>query len=339
MPCKRWISTAPYVVPMAELPDICIGIVSGSNRQYTLDCLSSLYASFTGTLDAVVYVVDNASTPRLDSEVKQRFPQVQVIRNERRKGFGANHNAIMDSADARYFFLLNDDTIVHPGCCEALVAAADANPQAGFIGPKLLNRDSTIQTSVFKFPSPQKLFCEALLLHKFGIYDNYSRFAYSEPAFVDFLSGAALLVRRETVTEIGGLDEGFFMYAEETDWSLRGAKRDWKSLFVPSAQVVHFGGASSTNLLPERSVEFIRSHERLIRKHFGESGLLAYRLLTIAKHLPRLAAARLSSSAGAASAHAELDFVLWACGRLNRQGLSERAKDSDCDVKDAVVSL
>ncbi|MGH9551726.1 MAG: glycosyltransferase family 2 protein, partial [Terriglobales bacterium] len=267
--------------------DLSIGIVSGSNPAYTLDCVKSVFASLTGEISVAVIVVDNASQSRLDLQLNRLYPEISVRRNEERKGFGANHNAIIESIDARYYLLLNDDTLVHHGCFEQLVAAGDAHPEAGFIGPKLINGDGSHQASVFRFPSPKLALAEALLLDKVALLDNYSRFDYSSVRFVEYLSGAALMVRKETIEQIGLLDEGFFMYAEECDWALRGWRAGWKSLFVPHMTVMHYGGQSTVELRPERSVEFLRSHSRLIRKHFGASGLALYKLLMLLKHAPR----------------------------------------------------
>jgi len=313
----------------AGLLDICIGIVSGNNREMTLECLRSLIASISDDLRFEIHFVDNAAPEHWFNDVRSLSPILHVHRNERRKGFGANHNMIISGIDAKYYLLLNDDTYVYPGFCEELVRQAEANPECGFFGPKLLNTDGTIQRSVYRFPTPLWAAIEALQLNKFfggwRMFNDYRTFAYEQICPVDFVSGAALLARKEMLDQIGLLDEGFFMYAEEADWCFRAKQRNWATLFIPGACITHHGGQSTLTLAPERSVEFLRSHARLIRKHFGEAGLLLYRWCNLIKHLPRMLYAKIADLPQSKQL-AEQDIVLWSLGLLKRSGLSEIAK-------------
>ncbi|HEY9719200.1 MAG TPA: glycosyltransferase family 2 protein [Trichormus sp.] len=308
--------------------DVCISVVSGNNPQMTIDCLHSLVSSLSGDLKVEIHFVDNASPVDWFESVQKISPLISVHRNERRKGFGANHNAIMAKVSARYYLLLNDDTYIHANCCEELVRTADRNGTVGFFGAKLFNGDGTIQRSAYRFPSVSLALSEALLLNRlFGfleIFDDYRSFGHDRLRTVDFVSGAAILARKEMLDEIGLLDEQFFMYAEETDWCMRGKKTGWLTMFVPSAQLVHYGGQSTVKFAPERSVEFLRSHARLLTKHSGRGGVFAYKILNLIKHLPRVIIAHCAQWP-ASKRLAETDIVLWSLGLLNRSGLSEIA--------------
>jgi GT2 family glycosyltransferase len=312
--------------------DLCISIVSGGEPQVSYDCVKSVARSLSGNLRTEIHFIDNASQSDLFDSIESETPLLTLHRNQTRKGFAANHNSVISSVQARYYLLLNDDTIVHENCCERLVNAADRFPRAGFLGAKLFNPDGTIQPSAYRFPSPARILVDVLqlnrLLKSVPFFDDYGSFEYDAVRSVDFLSGAALLARRTMLDEIGLLDEDFFMYSEETDWCMRAKNAGWLTMFVPDAHVMHYGGLSTAEARPERSVEFLRSHERLVRKHFGEQGLLSFRTLNLLKHAPR---AILATLAGWPEhrRQCEVDLVLWSIGALKRPGLSELARGTN----------
>lgn len=308
--------------------DLVVSIVSGSNEKMTIECLESLFASFTGKYSIQVWLVDNASPFFVGDTAKQRWPEIIMLRNPSRLGFGANHNQVMQQVDARFVLLLNDDTLIDAGVCEALLEDAEKEPNVGFFGPHLTNPDGSLQHSVFRFPSPLRCLAEAFMLHRllpFGIFDDYSKWNHASARVVEFLSGAAIMVRSETIKEIGLLDEGFFMYSEETDWCLRGLRAGWKSKFVPGCSIMHYGGGSSVSYRPERSVEFLRSQQRFILKHYGYLGLALFGFASIIRHFSRWL---LSGLRGLPSErkHVETDALLWYLGLLKRPGLSELSK-------------
>jgi hypothetical protein len=312
--------------------DLCISVVSGGHPQLTWDCLHTVVRSLSGTLSVEIHLIDNASPVDWFASVQTISPALIVHRNQVRRGFAANHNSVISSVKARYYLLLNDDTIMHENCCEALVAAAEQNSQAGFFGAKLLNPEGTVQPSAYRFPSPVNTLSELLLLNRlFGsvpFFDDYKSFRYDRLRAVDFVTGAALIARATMLDEIGLLDEQFFMYSEETDWCMRARRAGWLTLFVPGAQVVHYGGQSSVNFQPQRSAESLRSHGKLVKKHFGEAGLLLFRALNVAKHAPRALVASMTRWPEPRR-RAEVDTLLWSLGALKRPGLAELARDNN----------
>ncbi len=155
---------------------------------------------------------------------------------------------------------------------ERLVAFADAHPEAAVVGPRLRNPDGTLQRSVRGDPTLWRLATEYLFIRKLAPRSGLLNplyvgdFAHDETREVDWLTGAALLVRREAADAVGLFDEAFFMFSEETDWLYRFRAAGWKVLFYPGAEVVHVGGASHGGRM---YVENLRGHLRFQAKHHG----------------------------------------------------------------------
>ena len=185
---------------------------------------------------------------------------------------GGGNNAGMRAADGRYFFLLNSDAWVLNDALDELVAFADQHPEAAVVGPKLLNTDGTLQRSARGEPTLWRLATEYLAIRKLaprsGRLNPLYRgdFAHDHVEEVDWLSGSALLVRRQAADAVGLFDEDFFMFSEEVDWMTRFRRAGWKVLFFPGAEVVHVGGASHGGLM---YVENLRGHLRWFAKHRG----------------------------------------------------------------------
>jgi N-acetylglucosaminyl-diphospho-decaprenol L-rhamnosyltransferase len=226
--------------------------------------------SLRGT-EAELIVVDNGSTDGTVELVRERFPEARLVERENR-GFGAGNNAGMRLGSGRYFLLLNPDAWLTRDALEQLVAFADAHPEAGVVGPKLLNPDGTLQRSVRGYPTPWRIATEYFFLRKLAPRSRLlnaffgAGFDHESVRTAEFLGGACLLVRREAVDSIGGFDEDFFLMSEEVDWCYRFRQAGWDVLFYPGAEVVHVIGASHN---PALFKEIVRGHLRFLRKHRG----------------------------------------------------------------------
>jgi N-acetylglucosaminyl-diphospho-decaprenol L-rhamnosyltransferase len=226
--------------------------------------------SVRGT-EAELIVVDNGSTDGTVELVRERFPEARLVEHENR-GFGAGNNAAMRLGSGRYFLLLNPDAWLTGDALEQLVAFADAHPEAGVVGPKLLNPDGTLQRSVRGYPTPWRIATEYFFLRKLAPRSRLlnaffgAGFDHESVRTAEFLPGACLLVRREAVDSIGGFDEDFFLMSEEVDWCYRFRQAGWDVLFYPGAEVVHVIGASHN---PALFKEIVRGHLRFLRKHRG----------------------------------------------------------------------
>jgi len=264
------------------MPTLSVIIVTFNTRDMTLDCLRTLTPELTG-LDAEVFVVDNASTDHTAAAIREQFPGVKVLENAHNRGFGAANNVALAQAQGRYLLLLNSDAFPKPGAIRTLLAEIERQPKTGVLGPRLLNQDGTLQLSCFRFPSPGRAWLENLWLAAAfpqSRWGDYRTWPHDQPRTVEWVVGACLLVRREVYEQVGGFDERFFMYAEESDWQLRIRQAGWDIAFTPAAQVVHLAGASGSrksNINPA----FFDSLDYYERKHHGTLGLLSLRLAMV----------------------------------------------------------
>ena len=262
--------------------DISIVIVNWNTCDLLRDCLNSLFRGLDG-LKAEVLVVDNASSDASVAMIKAEFPQVDLIESDRNLGFAGGNNLALRRATGRYVMLLNTDTLVHGPVLQRSVDWMDAHPETGVMGPQVLNTDGTIQASCSAFPSLKHLSMQALGLTKIGALDSYRMTGWdrSSERNVDVISGAAMVVRRSAMEEVGLLDEAFFFYGEETDWCHRFAQAGWRLTYVPIPAITHFGGGAVTQLNHRRDVMMTEGTTRLHRKHGGAlAGLFCFAVLS-----------------------------------------------------------
>lgn len=239
--------------------DLSIIIVNINNRKLLKECLASIYRH-THKISFEIIVSDNASTDGSQLMVKKDFPKVFLIENQENLGFIKASNQGLKKFQARYAMLLNDDTVIKEGALDKMVEFMEQNKSAGACGAKLLNVDGTTQRQ------------GGILGKKFWL--------SSQPIPVDFVIGAALLVRREVIDKIGRLDENLFFYNDDLDWCLRVRKAGWKVYYVPQAEIIHYGGYSSRRTFnPRLFVEGFRGGLYYCRKHYGEFAYHLYRLL------------------------------------------------------------
>lgn len=262
--------------------DISIVIVNWNTCDLLRDCLRSVFDGLRG-LKAEVLVVDNASGDASVGMVQAEFPQVTLIESEQNLGFAGGNNLALRHAVGRYVMLLNTDTLVHGTVLPKSVEWMDNNPEIAVMGPRVLNTDGTVQPSCSAFPSLKHLTLQALGLTRIGKLDNYRMTGWdrSTERQVDVISGAAMVVRREAMEQIGLLDEAFFFYGEETDWCLRFAQAGWGVTYVPLPAVTHFGGGAVAKLNHRRDVMMTEGVTRLHRKHGGIlAGMACFAVLT-----------------------------------------------------------
>ncbi len=217
-------------------------------------------------------VVDHGSTDGTLELVRERFPEVRVV-EQANLGFGAGNNRGLRETAAPLVCLLNSDAWFVGEGLDRLAAFAEEHPEAAVVGPRLLNRDGTLQRSVRGFPTLWGLATEYLFLRKLAPRSERMNpiyaggFEHDRVREADWLYAACLLVRREAADAVGGFDEDFFMFSEETDWCWRFREAGWKVLFTPAAEVVHVGGASHGGRMFRENV---RGHLRFLAKHRGE---------------------------------------------------------------------
>jgi len=248
----------------------------------------------TSNLQIEVIVVDNASSDSSVAMIEEEFPQVQLIANSENVGFTVGNNQGIAATRGRYILLLNPDTEIVGDALTTMVAYMDDHPQVGALGPQLLNPDGSIQSSRRRFPTIATAFLESTILQQWFPRNRVTRHYYitdrpdDEVQEVDWVTGACLLARRETIEEVGLLDEGFFMYSEELDWSRRIKAQRWQLIYLPTARVIHHGAQSSEQVKSFQHIQFQRSKIRYFRKHHGPWQAAVLRLFILATYLYQL---------------------------------------------------
>jgi GT2 family glycosyltransferase len=260
--------------------DLSVVIASFNARDYLRRCLTSLYAH-TRDIDFEVIVVDNASWDGSPDLVEAEFPQAALIRSPGNLGFAAACNRGIAEAQGEFVLLLNPDTEVAENALAPMVAYCREHPQVGILGPRLLNSDGSLQLSCRRFPghltglfNRQSLLTRLFPRNRFSARYLMSDWSHNAIAEVDWLSGACMMLRRSMLHDIGGMDEGFFMYIEDVDLCYRAHQGSYQVVYFPTVAVTHHIGRSS-DTLPNRSViQWHRSMWRYYRKHMRGNRLL-----------------------------------------------------------------
>ena len=268
-------------------PDLTISIINHANPRLLQACLRSIFAT-THQIRLDVWVVDNATNGVGVSDMQAEFPQVHWLFNMKPLGFSANHNQVLCQAAGRYACILNDDTVLHDAALDTLIAFMDAHPKVGMAGAKLLHADGTPQNCTFHFPSLWSEWIDICFLpgplnalKKAGL-DPAQR--DSEPARVDWVLGACLVVRDTTLQQVGLLDSILspIAYTEEVDWCCRAHRMGWEVAYCPDAVITHFGGQSlggANTGHDKMRVEMYRTRLAFFRKHYGPLPTLLLRLI------------------------------------------------------------
>jgi GT2 family glycosyltransferase len=253
--------------------DLSIVIVSWNVRDLLRQCLRSIPSDLQ-TCKLEIIVVDNVSTDGSAEMVRTEFPDARLIVNTENRGFPAANNQGIAIAEGRYVLILNPDTEVVGDALAAMMAYADENPDVGAVGPQLLNEDGSVQSSRRRFPTLATALFESTWLQPCAPRRLLARYYVQEQPNdatldVDWVKGAALMARREAIEQVGPMDEGYFMYSEELDWCKRFKDAGWRVVYLPTAQVVHYGGKSSDQVVTSRHIHFQTSKVRYFRKHHG----------------------------------------------------------------------
>ena len=250
---------------------IAIILVNWKNYDDTKDCLKSLYLSNNASFSIIV--IDNESKEKSASKLKESFPQITILPQETNLGFtGANNIGIKYglTLGAEYIMLLNNDTIVPKNFMIPLLTTLRSNPQIAAIQPKIMFADN-----------PNKIWSGGGIYYSFIAstktigYNQINTEKYSKPKCLDWLTGCCILIKAEIVSEVGLLNNQFFAYYEDVDWSLRIRKLGYLLAYNPSIPIYHKAGASSKTknksadgfLSPFVHFLNIRNHIFLVRLH------------------------------------------------------------------------
>jgi len=276
---------------------IPIILVNYNNTYDTEDCIDSIYKS--EGVDPFIIVVDNASKA-INSvlTLKNKFPQIHLIINEKNVGFGRANNIGIKWANENleydYLFLLNNDTVIEPNTIKQLINAFHISPKIGITTGKIMyykNRE------IVWYGGGNINFLRGW--PKITDYNNYptKEGAYNS-RFVDFISGCAMMISKECISKIKGFDESFFMYAEDLELSIRTVKKDFQLYYCSHAVIFHKVEGSNTNMPSgfdkgNKNLPFIFENTKInqwktMKRHLGKLEFWKFNLLFFIENTYRL---------------------------------------------------
>lgn len=269
-------------------PRLSIVIVNFNGRGHLENCLASLAAN-PPEIPHEIVVVDNASTDDSAATVAA-WPQVRLVQLPVNVGFSAGNNAGIRASSGELVLLLNNDTVAPAGAIDRLVARLERDAAAGIAGPRLVDGEGRAELSFGPMISPLGELRQKVLL---ALYERGVAPAVASVEsrtrrehYVDWVSGACLLVRRAVVDAIGGLDERFFLYTEDVDFCASARRLGWKVLFTPAAAIVHLRGRSRATAARQMNAAYRRSHIAFYEKHHPKMAPILKAYLRLKGQLP-----------------------------------------------------
>jgi GT2 family glycosyltransferase len=261
-------------------PDLTVIVVTHGRTELALATLASARAAAAGVATQWL-VVDCGSTDGTPEALARRFPDVLVL-HRANIGFAAANNVALPLARGRYVLLLNPDVEVAEGTFAQLLAALDARPRVGIASVIQQGAGGELQYSIRRYPSPLRAFGEALALPWGRVgEEERTRARYREERSAEWLVGAFLIARAEVVADVGGLDERFFLYSEETDWCYRARAAGWDVRHLPQMTVTH-------HLTPVARPDLVAqlSYAKVLfaRKHYARARATAIRAALALRH-------------------------------------------------------
>lgn len=239
------------------MKEIGICTVTHNSKQKVLACLSSLFGQMPNLETFDIVVVDNNSLDGTVDEIRSQFPRVRLLVNDHNCGFSKAVNQGLRVLDARYYVLLNPDTLVLDQALIRLAKFMDEHPKVGICSPRVLNQDGSVQYQARRG--------EARPWDVFSYFSGLSKLFPDNPRFSGYLlthmdnnkvsevqavSGSCMMIRKEVIDQIGYLDERYFAYQEDTDYCFHARQAGWKVYYVPQAEVIHYGGQGGSNINP-----------------------------------------------------------------------------------------
>ncbi len=275
--------------------NIVISIINYRTADLTIDCAHSVLEQIGGDVDGEIVIVDNFSNDGSVAALTAWIDglpagaPVRLVASPTNTGFSGGHNQGIAAVEARYYLILNSDAVLRPGCLRHLLDAAQSHPEAGLIAPRLEGDDGHVQVSCFRFPGPLSEFIRGAnsgpVTRALKAYD-LPLGTDPDPAQIGWASFACILLNAAMVREIGLMDEGYFLYFEDTEYSLRARRAGWHVHHCPTAVAVHFrGGSGPVKALANQRARlpsyFYASRTRYFFQAYGQAGLWAANVLWV----------------------------------------------------------
>jgi len=239
------------------LPYVIFVILNTNRRDDTMACLDSIRKNTYQNYKTLV--LDNASTDGSIDAIHATFPEVEIIALQQNLGYAGNNNVGVRAAmaqEADWVFVLNEDTNLAPDCLEQLVVIGESDPHIGIVGPMVYHHDepTIIQSAGGALGSDWNS-------RHLG-QNEADTGQFPKPHDVEWISGCAILVRRQVIEQVGALDDEFFYYWEEVEWCLRARERGWRIVHIPQAKLWHKG--VQRNYRPKPSVVYYATRNRFL---------------------------------------------------------------------------
>ncbi len=261
-----------------SIPELSICIVSYNTSSLLQACLKSIEAE-PPEISYELVIVDNHSTDGTLEMLADQFPEAMVIENAENRGYTAPMNQALQAAGAsRFLVQLNPDTLVLPGMFDCMIAFLESHPQVGIAGPKVLNRDGTLQRQCRRSAArPWDAISYSAGLWRLGPHSRFwngylmGQYGEDETHLAEAVSGSCMFIRREVIEQVGYLDENFYAYQEDSDFCFRARQAGWQVYYVPQAKIIHYGGQGGSQVHLDRSiVAWHQSFRRYYRKHLAQ---------------------------------------------------------------------
>lgn len=271
---------------------LSIVIICWNDWKVIRNCLRSIFEG-THSISYEVIVSDNGSSDGSPGLIQDEFPHVRIIENGANVGFARGNNSGIRASQGEFVLILNPDTIIHNGALDHWIAFANAHPNAGAFGCRVLNPDGSYQISARPFPTPLGDAIAALYLRSLGrlsnafLSDTYVGWHGESERQIDWQSGCCVMFRGALLKELGGFDEQFFYHFEEVDLCRRVWNAGWPILYTPDASITHLGGQSVGRYPIRFALERERNRYRYFYKHFGRRSLQWCRYTALASFIIR----------------------------------------------------
>ena len=275
--------------PESGRPRLAVVVINWNGKDVLPPMLESVRKDLLDSGERLI-LFDNGSSDDSAAEAARSYAGegwLELISHPENVGFSAGANRALAGVDEELAVLANNDTVFMPGALEGIRQALIRRPEAGAVGPRLLWPDGSLQDSMRDFPFPGRLMREHLPLLRRGS-ARYS--GHDLERTVDWFVGAVIGLRMEAFRQIGGFDEGFFFYHEETDLHYRMWREGWEVWFAPDARVVHHEGATAARVYGRERyyLRYIPAKMLFLRKYRGPGTILGFRAYMTVLQLWRL---------------------------------------------------
>jgi len=264
---------------------LSIIIVNYNSGEELIVCIKSIIRYLTNVSYEII-VVDNNSTDNSRELLKEFSAEIKTIILETNTGYAIANNYGMEQCKGEYILLLNPDTYLNNNSIKQMIVFLDNKPEVGVVGPLLTDQNGKSQLPSSNFPDLKQQILYMLnfkfLLNRIArSYEQRKALKLKIPFEVDWISGACFMLKRTIYESVGGLDEGFFLYAEDVDWCIRIKDSGWKIYCYPSTEVVHIRGVSTKKNIFLLITTRYKSNLYFAKKHFSSSQLFILRIIVL----------------------------------------------------------